>query len=445
MSEPVYDEDLVNLGYLKRVIEGETEEGRIARNYASQPVPPYYKGDTWIDGYTVYTCINTREIGVFQLSDWATESGAKEEAERKNKTYLVQPSNYAAGDTWILQSDGDHTAGKKGDMLISTVGRTTYNEDDWVNMLSYGNVTSINEILNKIYNSIVRVRRTKNSGVQRIMFMPGTKPAIDENFPSTIQAGDFWYDIIDKELFCYNVFLSMRSWTKITDEIFLKALEEASQSNIVDDGEIQVFYDDISTITTMQRGDICSYNNKQYRYNGTKWVEIYETNLKETIFVDDITERTTKIETDFGYFKSEVAETTSNLETVISQNKTEMDQTANAINLRVQSIETNGTNKVQTSMGYTFDNSGLNIDKEGDLTSSKIDNKAFTVKDKAQNKNVFFAGYVDDANSQYRGQTIVESTNLVVKNFLNIEGSSRFQPYTNPYLGGHGTGVFDIS
>ena len=195
----------------------------------------------------------------------------------------------------------------------------------------------------------------------------------------------------------------------------------------------------------MQRGDICSYNNKQYRYNGTKWVEIYETNLKETIFVDDITERTTKIETDFGYFKSEVAETTSNLETVISQNKTEMDQTANAINLRVQSIETNGTNKVQTSMGYTFDNSGLNIDKEGDLTSSKIDNKAFTVKNKSQNRNVFFAGYVDDANSQYRGQTIVESTNLVVKNFLNIEGSSRFQPYTNPYLGGHGTGVFDIS
>ena len=110
MLEPKYDEDTVNLGYLKKVIS-DTEEGidntykNVSRHYASRPQPPYYKGDTWIDGDIVYTCINTRTIGLYQDSDWVTESGAKTEAETKNKTYLTQPSNYRPGDMWILQSD----------------------------------------------------------------------------------------------------------------------------------------------------------------------------------------------------------------------------------------------------------------------------------------------------------------------------------------------------
>ena len=136
--------------------------------------------------------------------------------------------------------------------------------------------------------------------------------------------------------------------------------------------------------------------------------------------------------------------TKAELQNIIQQNKTEIEQTTQAINLRVSSIETNGVDKIETSMGYTFDNDGLNIDKEGAATASTIDNEAFKVKNKSANENVFFAGYVSDQDSAYRGQTIVESTNLVVKNYLNIEGASRFQPYVNPVLGGHGTGAFDI-
>lgn len=136
--------------------------------------------------------------------------------------------------------------------------------------------------------------------------------------------------------------------------------------------------------------------------------------------------------------------TKAELQNIIQQNKTEVEQTTQALNLRVSSIETNGVDKIETSMGYTFNNEGLNIDKDGAATASTIDNEAFKVKNKSANENVFFAGYVSDQNSAYRGQTIVESTNLVVKNYLNIEGASRFQPYVNPVLGGHGTGAFDI-
>ena len=128
MNEPKYDEDNVNLGYLKKVISNtedniSKEYSDVSRHYASKPQPPYHKGDTWIDGNIVYTCINDREIGIYNDEDWVTESGAKEEAERKSKTFLTQPVNYNVGDMWILQSDTDHKAGKKGEILVAVNGR----------------------------------------------------------------------------------------------------------------------------------------------------------------------------------------------------------------------------------------------------------------------------------------------------------------------------------
>lgn len=189
-------------------------------------------------------------------------------------------------------------------------------------------------------------------------------------------------------------------------------------------------------------------------------LDIYETKASANVTKNDVAQL--KIEN--GRISSEVSSTQSQLnnyytkneadnntnstkaelQNIIQQNKTEVEQTTQEIALRVSSIETNGVDKIETSMGYTFNNEGLNIDKEGAATASTIDNEAFKVKNKSANENVFFAGYVSDQDSAYRGQTIVESTNLVVKNYLNIEGASRFQPYVNPVLGGHGTGAFDI-
>ena len=74
MGEPKYDEDSVNLGYLnKRLSSAEKEISsqyeNVSRNYGSKPNPPYYKGDTWIDGKIVYTCINTRTVGLYNDED----------------------------------------------------------------------------------------------------------------------------------------------------------------------------------------------------------------------------------------------------------------------------------------------------------------------------------------------------------------------------------------
>lgn len=161
MSEPIYDEDVVNLGYLNKKLEEEKNNvsipDNISKHYASRPQPPYSAGDTWIDGNIVYTCINSREIGLYEDSDWVTESGAKQEAQSKNKTYLAQPSNYNAGDMWILQSDTDHPAGKKGEVLVTTVGRTEYVESDWVKELTYGTIDYIDGIKEELNESIETV------------------------------------------------------------------------------------------------------------------------------------------------------------------------------------------------------------------------------------------------------------------------------------------------
>lgn len=158
MGEPKYDEDSVNLGYLNKRLSSAEEEissqyENVSRNYGSKPNPPYYKGDTWIDGNIVYTCINTRTIGLYNDEDWTTESGAKEEAKTKNKTYLTKPEDYNAGDMWILQSDTDHPEGKKGEILVTTVGRKGYEESDWKKKVSYSTIDYVDSMKEEIDNN----------------------------------------------------------------------------------------------------------------------------------------------------------------------------------------------------------------------------------------------------------------------------------------------------
>lgn len=158
MSEPKYDEDLVNLGYLNRKIDDATKNitipDNISKHYSSKPQPPYNAGDTWIDGDTIYTCISSRKVGLYTESDWVTESGAKKEAESKNKTFLSKPENYNAGDMWILQSDTDHPEGKRGEILVTTVGRKGYEESDWKKKVSYSTIEYVDQIKEKMDESI---------------------------------------------------------------------------------------------------------------------------------------------------------------------------------------------------------------------------------------------------------------------------------------------------
>ncbi len=453
MTEPKYDEDLVNLGYLKKAISDVQEDilpDNVSRHYGSQPVPPYYQGDTWIDGNIVYTCINTRQIGSFVATDWVTESGATQKAESKNKVYLTQPSNYQVGDMWILQTDNDHRSGKKGDMLISTAGRTTYDSDDWVNMLGYGSIRSINETLEKINDVIDDLGLSKQSGVVQIAYT---------NVVPTLENGDLWYVTEDignytkGELYKYDG----NDFIEITDEVAIKTIAEASESNITEDGKIQIFYETLSDVTTMARGDICNDNGTAYRYNGTNWVEIYETEVTDIIFLDDITERASKIETDLGSINLTVSETTTTVANNYNELKTKFDDyapksdiitlqtsveqviTDTYTKVEVDTKLTDGSvTKVSTTAG-TFDSNGLTIEKTDAKTKGNFNESGITVMDATSgtDQELLFAGYDDTLN-----ETIVRTKNITVERYITLKDVVRQEKYINPVLGGKGVGTF---
>lgn len=308
MSEPIYEEDSVNLGYLnkrlKKVSEDISLPNNISRHYASKPQPPYYKGDTWIDGSIIYTCINSRDIGLYTDSDWVTESGAKEEAESKNKVFLSKPSNYKVGDMWILQSDDDHKAGKKGEVLIAIAGQRVYNEDNWINMLGYGTIRSINEVANNINDALERLKLTKADGVVTIFY--------NDRIPDNPITGDLWFvtdnidDYVRENVYKYNG----ATWEQVKDSLSIIAFEEANEARLVSDGKIRSFYSETEPKDNMGVGDIWRNTilDKLYRYNGINWVAVYDPNLKELRRdVETITETTTSIMTDLGKIVQEVS------------------------------------------------------------------------------------------------------------------------------------------
>lgn len=327
MGEPKYDEDSVNLGYLnKRLSSAEKEIGsqyeNVSRNYGSKPNPPYYKGDTWIDGKIVYTCINTRTIGLYNDEDWTTESGAKEEAKTKNKTYLTKPENYNAGDMWILQSDTDHRAGKKGEILITTAGRKQYDADDWVNMLGYGTIKSINELAGSLNNAINRIGNVEGAIEDGIIIT-----FYQNTIPEAKHLGDLWYvtDTLEGytkgKLYRYNGDV----WQLLDDPSIEEAFSKANEARLVADGKIQSFYSDTQPTQNMGVGDLwidTANNNQLYRYNGTNWVAVYDTRVDQLVEdVETVTQRTVQISTDLGNITQTVSETTTKVNNLENSQK----------------------------------------------------------------------------------------------------------------------------
>ena len=73
---------------------------------------------------------------------------AQSTADGKSATFLRQPTNYKEGDLWILQSDSDHTAGKKGEILTANTSSTNYNASHWTKEVVYTDDSKVNSFIN---------------------------------------------------------------------------------------------------------------------------------------------------------------------------------------------------------------------------------------------------------------------------------------------------------
>ena len=67
---------------------------------------------------------------------------AQSTADSKSTTFVVKPTQYKKGDLWILQSDSDHTAGKKGDILTANADSNSYNASHWSKEVKYTDDTA---------------------------------------------------------------------------------------------------------------------------------------------------------------------------------------------------------------------------------------------------------------------------------------------------------------
>lgn len=74
-NEPLYDGDLVNLGYLNTRLGTETTLLLSkSQNFGTLPNPPYYKYNTYMGADGIYICVNERLIGEYNAADWTKAS-----------------------------------------------------------------------------------------------------------------------------------------------------------------------------------------------------------------------------------------------------------------------------------------------------------------------------------------------------------------------------------
>ena len=103
-----------------------------------------------------------------------------------------------------------------------------------------------------------------------------------------------------------------------------------------------------------------------------------------------------------------------------------LQQTANEVQISIQSIQDNGVSKVQTGMGYTFNDEGMKISRVGEQMENKLDNTGMYVTREGET--------ILQANNDG-----VVATDVRVKNYLRIGDNSRFEDY-----GGNRTACFYV-
>lgn len=101
---------------------------------------------------------------------------------------------------------------------------------------------------------------------------------------------------------------------------------------------------------------------------------------------------------------------------LMKQNISSVEQKADAVEIRIGAVESDGVNAVKTSTGYTFDKNGLRITKDGEPVENLLDNTGMYVK--------FSGATILQAN----GNGVV-GKDMTVQNYLRVGEHARFEDY----------------
>lgn len=101
-------------GSIKGVADLEEMIGDNNKVYTTQPIPPYKKGDIWVDGKVLRKCNVTRTMGNFVASDWG------EAVEYDNTQTVINGGIITSGTVQLAGNGGSILAGITGDGTAAT-------------------------------------------------------------------------------------------------------------------------------------------------------------------------------------------------------------------------------------------------------------------------------------------------------------------------------------
>ena len=163
------------------------------------------------------------------------------------------------------------------------------------------------------------------------------------------------------------------------------------------------------------RDNVVQTNNSQYADLQGSILELQANTEGLRVEHRGQTEKLSKLELSVDGIKTKVTAQETDLEQVI--NRVSMaEQTAEGLTLRVRSIVEDGTDRVITSAGYTFDETGLTVRKSGKQIKTQITEDGMTVY---KNGNAVLT-----ANSEG-----VNAVDLHASTYLMVGGRSRLENY----------------
>ena len=459
-GDPKYDNDLVNLGYLKKRIGefGSETEGKIQqlpKNYSSPPIPPYFKDSVLTYQNKIYICIKDRTIGNFNLNDWKVV--ATDDTELND--FIKNEYN---SDILHLQEQLD---GKIESFYQNTnpalvwttdVEKSKHVGDFWYNTTDntqwrYSRITT---------NPITYTWQEVNVPIA-IYNLIGTKKSIYTLKPNSYNKDDMW--IIEEEISDEDItigtednpikkgdwvfslnnrdFYNKADWVKKDENISKEYLENHYYTSDTIENKITEINADVDSKISKSKMDIIlevegTYTTKEETTKAVndfdkkigELTETVETN-KNTISsltveqgritetVESVEEKTETLSGNLGSLEGQVnqnkTETDNNLKDINNKfnnyattesvtqvtNKVNEITTSNAKLIEFQkTITENGVEKLNTKTGIALDTDGMHIDKDGAKTGSTFDEAGVTIIDKSgtQEELNFYSGYVDD-------------------------------------------------